>query len=68
MGAFLLLQRDFELAGAASRSELLPGWRQAELQGAAAAAPDVAPAQLMVKPIVELDASVAAPAGKRIGF
>jgi hypothetical protein len=54
--------------GAASSSVLLPAWRRDELAAAAAASPHAAPAQLLVKPIVELDSSVAAPAGKRIGF
>lgn len=61
-------QRDFARVGAAANSILLPAWRQQELQAAAAAAPNAAPAQLLVKPIVELDASVAAQPGKRIGF
>ncbi|KAL4424467.1 hypothetical protein ABPG77_006405 [Micractinium sp. CCAP 211/92] len=61
-------QRDFARVGAAARSPLLPGWRTEELGAAAAAAPRLAPAQLYVKPIVELDASVEAQPGKRIGF
>jgi hypothetical protein len=47
---------------------LLPAWRQRELQAAADAAPATAPAQLLVKPILELDPSVEAKPGKRIGF
>ena len=54
-------QRDFELVGDASESELLPLDRRRQL-------PSNTLAQLYVKPIVELDASVNAPAGKRIGF
>ena len=61
-------QRDFSRVGAAPQSELLPAWRQAELQEEAAEAPDLAPVQLYVKPIVELDESVEAQPGKRIGF
>jgi hypothetical protein len=54
-------RRDFELVGYAAESELLPLERRRQL-------PNNTPAQLYVKPIVELDASVNAPAGKRIGF
>ncbi|KAL4437093.1 hypothetical protein ABPG75_004232 [Micractinium tetrahymenae] len=61
-------QRDFARVGAAARSILLPGWRSEELGAAAAAAPQLAPAQLYVKPIVDLDSSVDAQPGKRIGF
>ncbi|PSC67103.1 amino-acid N-acetyltransferase, partial [Micractinium conductrix] len=61
-------QRDFSRVGPAAHSALLPAWRGEELRGAAAAVPHLAPAQLYVKPIVELDASVAAQPGKRIGF
>ena len=61
-------QRDFSRVGAAAASELLPAWRQAELQGEAAEAPTLAPVQLYVKPIVELDDSVEIQPGKRIGF
>lgn len=61
-------QRDFVRVGPASQSILLAAWRTAELAAAAAAAPALAPAQLYVKPIVELDDSVAAKPGKRIGF
>lgn len=61
-------QRDFACVGTAARSALLPGWRAGEASAAAAAAPQLAPAQLYVKPIVELDESVDAQPGKRIGF
>lgn len=57
------VQRDFELVGEAATSELLPLDRRRALPAGRGAA-----AQLYVKPILELDASVDAPAGKRIGF
>jgi len=53
------VQRSFEPAGDASTSELIPAERRSSV-------PEVA--QLLVKPILELDASMDAPAGKRIGF
>ena len=62
------MQRDFARVGAAAQSPLLPEWRAGELEAAGAAAPAAAPAQLYVKPIVELDEAVAAKPGKRIGF
>jgi amino-acid N-acetyltransferase len=52
-------QRSFEYAGEASNSNLIPKTR-------AETAPSVA--KLFVKEILELDASLDAPAGKRIGF
>ncbi|KAL4539240.1 hypothetical protein Ndes2526B_g02506 [Nannochloris sp. 'desiccata'] len=52
-------QRSFEVAGDAAKSDLIPGNR-------AETAPLVA--KLFVKEILELDASLDAPAGKRIGF
>jgi amino-acid N-acetyltransferase len=52
-------QRGFEAAGGAAGSPLLPPAR-------GAAAPPLA--KLLAKPILELDASLEAPAGKRIGF
>jgi amino-acid N-acetyltransferase len=52
-------QRSFEYAGDASNSSLIPKTR-------AETAPSVA--KLFVKEILELDASLDAPAGKRIGF
>lgn len=61
-------QRDFARVGAAASSELLPAWRKEQLAAEAAAEPDLAPAQLYVKPILELDAAIAAKPGKRIGF
>lgn len=61
-------QRDFSRVGAAGQSELLPAWRKDEVAGEAAASPAAAAVQLYVKPIVELDDSVVAQPGKRIGF
>ena len=62
-------QRDFARVGAAAASELLPAWRKEELAAAAAGlAAAAAPAQLWVKPIVELGDGVVAQPGKRIGF
>jgi len=62
------VQRDFARVGAAARSELLPDWRKEQLAEAAAAAPGLAPAQLFVKPILELPEAVDVQPGKRIGF
>jgi amino-acid N-acetyltransferase len=53
------VQRSFEVAGDALNSDLLPKSR-------AESAPPVA--KLFVKEILDLDASLDAPAGKRIGF
>ncbi|KAI3433843.1 hypothetical protein D9Q98_003646 [Chlorella vulgaris] len=61
-------QRDFSRVGAADSSPLLPEWRRRELAAAAAGTRGAAVPQLLVKPIVELDESVAAQPGKRIGF
>lgn len=61
-------QRDFSRVGAAAQSELLPAWRKEQLAADAADAPEAAPAQLYVKPILELDDAIAAQPGKRIGF
>lgn len=61
--SFSSLQRDFELAGPARDSELLPLDRRKRLPQSS-----TAPAQLYIKQLVELDASVDAPAGKRVGF
>ena len=59
-------QRDFEPAGLAAQSLLLPLARRKRLTLEGTNSCSIA--QLYAKPILELDPDVAAPAGKRIGF